>query len=172
MIIDYNKFIDESYLEDNFAPLYHFTSTFPLNEILDDDCLNVGYYENSYKEGKLQFVSLTRNKNLKLNFREMNIRLERDQNLLRNDFKIIPYDFYVHSKLETQPKSSIKRKQPVEYEEIILNNIKNLHKYLISINYFDFNLIFKNHKNLLLYTNNHPTIKITVQEKIINIHEI
>ncbi len=123
MIIKFIKFL-EKYLTSNNAPLYHFTSTFPFNEIIREDKIKVGYYENSYYDKKLYVVSLTRDKNF-TNYRKSNIRFELDKNKLKNNYKIIPYDYFIHSKIEKYPKSNLKRVKEIEFEEIILDDKNN-----------------------------------------------
>jgi hypothetical protein len=167
----FEDYIEESYLKSNFAPLYHFTSIWVFNSILKEDMLNVGYYENPINGEKDKFVSLTRNKDFDLSFRKTEVRLDLDQNLLRNDFNIIPYDFFIHSNQEQYPKSSIKRIKPFEFEEIILKDIKNLHKYLININFSDIESLFKSQYTLYEYIEKYNT-ELSIDNKKINLSDV
>lgn len=73
MFLKFFKFV-ESYLKSNDAPLYHFTSSFVLNEILLSNKITVGYYKNPYLKDFFYFVSLTRNKNFE-NYRTANLTI-------------------------------------------------------------------------------------------------
>lgn len=151
-MLDFNNYIEESYLISNNAPLYHLTSIQPLKEIIKLDTLNVGYYENPLNNKQIQFVSLTRKIDLDLSkHRKANIRLEFNTNLLKQNYKIIPYDYFIHSKQEDKQKWNIERIKPFEYEEIIIKDITDLHKYLVSINFEEDNDIYSDFRNLLEY---------------------
>lgn len=150
MIHNFKLFIDESYLESNFAPLYHFTTVFVLNEILISNTLDIGYYENPVFGELKKFISLTRFKNFK-NHRESNIRIELDKLKLTFNHKIIPYDYFINAKKEKYPKSNLKRIEKVQYEEIILNKISNFNIYLKSINFNIPDDYYKIEKNLMEY---------------------
>ena len=60
---NFDSFIDESYLESNYAPLYHFTNIFYLEPILEENELKVGWFENPFFKNKSKIVSFSRNKN-------------------------------------------------------------------------------------------------------------
>lgn len=66
MIKDFSIFIDESYLDSNYAPLYHHTTTYAFFSIINDNELKKTEIENSYKGKKIKMVSLTRKKDLDL----------------------------------------------------------------------------------------------------------
>ena len=99
---DFEEFVDESCLKSNFAPLYHFTDITTLKDILKDDILKIGYYDNPYFGDNIKFISLTRNKDFELH-RKYNVRLDLDQDFLKNDYSIVPYDFFIQSKSEIYP---------------------------------------------------------------------
>jgi hypothetical protein len=151
MFLKFLKFV-ESYLKSNDAPLYHFTSSFVLNEILLSNKITVGYYKNPYLKDFFYFVSLTRTKNFE-NYRTANLSIELNKDKLKNNYKIVPYDYFIHSKMEKYPKSNINRIKEYEFEEIILNDIENLNKYISAIfsdlnNYFNYKRCIEG--NLLL----------------------
>jgi len=164
--------MDESYLDSNFAPLHHFTTVYTLAEIFSANTLNVGYYQNPYKDKKDYFVSLTRNKNLDLKQRECNVRIDLDRNKLKNYYNIIPYDYFIHDKQEIYPKSNIKRIKEFEFEEIILNNITNLNKYILNIDLTkDMYDIYVRRRDILDYLNKY-NISLSVRDKKIDIKTI
>lgn len=131
-IFNFLNFIFEGYNRQN---IYHLTSLYPLQDILDSDTLSVGYYDNPIGNKNLKMISFTRNKHFGLEHREYNVKLELDSEILKNNYKIIPYDFFINSKQETKQKWNVDRIKKFEYEEVILNDIVDLHKYLISIDF-------------------------------------
>lgn len=163
--------IFESYLKSNFAPLYHFTTLLTLSEILDDNVLKVGYYDNPFFGKISNFVSLTRNDKFKFKFRKVDCRMKLDRNLLRSNYKIIPYDFFIQSNTEIYPKSDIKRTSYFEFEEVVSDNITNLNNYLISIDFYSIEDIFRIYKVLSSYVKRFDT-EITLNGKKINIFEL
>jgi hypothetical protein len=171
MILKFLKYL-ESYLHSNHTPLYHFTTSFVLNEILRSNTLNVGYYKNPIKDEFNYFVSLTRNKFFK-NVRKSNIRIELDKNKLRNNYKLIPYDYFIHSNIEIYPKSNMKRKNNFEFEEIIIQNIENVHLYILSINFDDIESYFKSRYDILFFQEKHNiSFDITIKEQKIIINNV
>ena len=164
MIKQFFKFIEESYLKSNKAPLYHFTTLNGFLNIIENNIIRVGEYDNIFKGGNIKFISLTREGKLDLNHYkiDIDIRLELDKNELSKKYKIIPYDFFIQSGKENKPKSNIKRKEPFEFEEIILEDIKNIDKYIISVNFRNDSIFDKpvgkilkilKHKNIKIYEN-------------------
>ena len=137
MVLYFDEFLDESYLDSNNAPVYHFTSIDQFISIIKSNILKVDIYDNIFRDENIKFVSLTRNKNFNMeHYRiDIDIRIELDSYLLKQRYKIIPYDFFINQKSEENPKSSINRKSPFEFEEIILTNIKDIKKYIISIDF-------------------------------------
>jgi hypothetical protein len=162
-IFKFLNFIYEGYGRQN---LYHLTSLYPLQNILDNDEIEVGYYENPYNDETKKFISFTRNKFLNLEQRKFNVILELDTEILKTKYKIIPYDFYVHSKQETKQKWYPKRLKSFEFEEIILDDITELHRYLISINFLgEEEDIYKYWNSLYNYYKKYkPTIKLKNKE--------
>jgi hypothetical protein len=57
MIKDFSGFIDESYLDSNHGPLYHYTTTYQFVEILESNTLKVSQFENPVK-GKKEKVKI------------------------------------------------------------------------------------------------------------------
>jgi hypothetical protein len=66
MINKFDMFIEESYLDSNYVPLYHFTTEWSLESILEDNVLKTGWVENPFFKEKEKIVSFTRNKDLKM----------------------------------------------------------------------------------------------------------
>lgn len=156
-------FIDESYLDSNHAPLYHFTNNFYLESILEENELTVGWFENPFFNSKLKIISFSRNKNLNLEHYKDDINviicLDKDK-LINKGYRFYPYDFFIQNRKETLPKSNIKRKEPFEFEEATLKNISNLDNFLLYIDfigdslydsYKSVNILKK--KNIRIYEN-------------------
>lgn len=161
-------FIKELYISDNLPPLYHFTSHYTLNNILRTNILNVGYYENPLNSKKIKFVSLTRNKFFK-DYRNSNVRIELDKNKLSNNYKIIPYDYFIHSKIEKYPKWNTNRKEKYEFEEIILKDITNLNLFILSLDFNNIEYYYKSEYDISLYNKKYNLdILITIKGKKIN----
>jgi hypothetical protein len=139
-IDNFNSFIEESYLDSNYAPIYHFTNNFYIDSILEDNELKVGWFENPFFGKKVKIISFSRSNKLDLSHYKDNINviLCLDKNkLIINGFKLHPYDFFIQIGKETLPKSNKERKQPYEFEEATLKNISNIDKYLISIDFLN-----------------------------------
>ena len=137
MINNFNNFIDESYLESNNAPLYHYTTTYQFIEILESNILKMSTFDNPVNGNKIKIVSLTRNKNIDLSYYKpyLDVIIELDKNKLLKKYKILPYDYFIQSGREDKPKSNINRKEPFEFEELVLNDVKNIDKYILSVNF-------------------------------------
>lgn len=136
-MFNYLNFIDESYLNSNFAPLYHKTTTWGIFDIISSNVLKMSEYDNIFNGEKIKMVSFTRDKSLSLDYYKpfLDVVIELDTNLLKGNYKILKYDFFIHSNKEDKPKSNIYRKEPFEFEEIILKDIENISDYIISINF-------------------------------------
>ena len=179
-ILNYKEYsyieIYESYLESNYAPLYHYTDNWAIKSIIETDTLNIGWYDAPFFGKLSKFISLTRNSYFDLShYRRADCRITLDLDLLKNDYKVISYDYFIHSKKTDISKvESEKRKKinvPYEAEEVILENITNIHKYIISIDYFnitDFYFIEKELK-LLLQKNNKISILLIKDNKTIKL---
>jgi hypothetical protein len=136
----FGSFIDESYLDSNHAPLYHFTNSFYLELILEENELKVGWFENPFFNDKLKMISFSRNKKLDLNYykEDINVIICLDKyKLINRGYKFYPYDFFIQSGKETLPKSNIKRKESFEFEEATLKNIINIDNYLLSVDFIN-----------------------------------
>lgn len=156
--------IDESYLDSNFAPLYHHTTTHSFYNIMSENILKTSEIEHPFKSKKVKMVSLTRNSNLDISYFKafLDVVIELDRNKLNKKYKIIPYDFFIHTKKEILPKSNIKREKEYEFEEIIPTDIKNISEYIISINFKDDSIMDRQvasilptlkDKNIIIYNN-------------------
>ncbi len=156
----YDNFIDESFLETNRAPLYHFTYSYYLNTILNENKLKIGDIDSPINNNFYKIISFTRNKNMVSpeHRRDINVRLEFNTDRLRHDYRLIPYDFYIHQKSETKPKSNILRTKNVEFEEVCLKDIEDINKYLTKIEFIiendsEYYLCLTNLKNYLFKNN-------------------
>jgi hypothetical protein len=132
-LVDFN----ESYLDSNFAPLYHFTDEYSFHNIVNENTLRVSRNDNILDGKVINIVSLTRDDRLNLEhykmFTDVMIKLDRDK--LNKKYKIVKYDFFVHSKKEDKPKSNPDRKEPFEFEEFIERDIENVLDYIISVDF-------------------------------------
>lgn len=152
----YIKPFDESYLESNYAPLYHITDVYSFKDIIKSNTLKTGLFDNIFYNKKIRMISLTRNKNIDFSYFKdaMNITIELDRNKLVKKYKIVPYDFFIHTRKETKTKDNLLRKQPYEYEEIILRDIKNVINYIISVNFKNDTILYFSEIIPLLQKNN------------------
>ena len=163
MLFNYSDF-SESYLNSNFAPLYHLTTIYGLIEIINSNILKMSEFDNIYQGKNIKMISFTRNKNINLDYYKpfLDIIIELDTNKLKKKYKIFKYDFFIHCKKEDKPKSNIDRKEPFEFEESILSDIDNILDYIISIDFSNDSLldrsiavlipILKN-KKIIIYNN-------------------
>lgn len=125
----------ESYLLSNFAPLYHQTSVYGFINIMKSNIISKTKHTHPYKNEKIKMISLTRDKNLILDHTIIDISIELDTHKLKEKYKIIPYDYFIHSNMENKPKSDIHRKSKFEPEEMILRDIENIMDYIISVDF-------------------------------------
>jgi len=163
-MINYDNYINEGYFRQN---LYHFTTLYPLKKIFEEDKLDLGYYDNPVNGENKRTLSLTRNKNFKLE-RYSTLILEFDGDLLYQDYKIIPYDYYMQSGKETKTKSDPNRKHIVQSEEIILKPLYDVHKYLVSVEFYDYNDIYKETLLIEKLLELNSEIKFKYKNKVIN----
>jgi hypothetical protein len=56
-MLNFNDFIDESYLESNFTTIYHFTNNYYLLTILRENVLKVGWFDNPFFGKNVKIVS-------------------------------------------------------------------------------------------------------------------
>lgn len=168
-MIGYDKFIDESYLKSNYAPIYHITDILVLERIIDTNTLKIGLYDNPFGSKQIKMVSLTRNKNLDMSgYRDgLDVILTLDSNILRNNYKIIPYDFFINSHKELFPKWNPKRKSQIEFEEIILNPITDIFKYLLEIDIYSPLISVGKIYNKLENYNKKYNIKINLNDELL-----
>jgi len=150
-MIKFTDLVEESYLDSNNAPLYHYTNIIQFIDIFEKNILNRGDFENPINKENLKIVSLTRNPKLDMSYYkfDLDVVLELNKDLLMKNYKIIPYDYFINKGVEDNPKSSLKRKEPFEFEEIILSDVSNLDRYLISINFINNSIFYKDILNIL-----------------------
>ena len=126
------------YLADNYAPLYHLTMVNDLYDILKRNILKRNKFTITIMNGEYNIISLTRTKNFNFLYNQLcDCIIELDKNKLSQNYKIYKYDFSINSKQEDKAKSNIHRKLPFESEEIILKDIKNIERYILSINFLN-----------------------------------
>jgi hypothetical protein len=138
MINNFSIFIEESYLESNIAPIYHLTTYWSLESILEDNVLKTGWIDNPIFNKKMKIISFTRESKLNISHykNDLDIVICIDKNKLISDgYKILPYDFFINNKDELYPKSDIRRSKPFEFEEVSLKDIINFDKYIISVDF-------------------------------------
>lgn len=147
-MFNFDEFLIDSYLDSNNAPLYHFTDAWTLiNMILEDNSLKIGNFKHPTEMGDKNILSLTRDINFKLKHRDSEVMICLDKNKLINKYKIVPYDFYIHTKKDSHKKWEIDRKR-FENEEIIYTEIKDLNKYILYIKFIDINIYNEYKKQL------------------------
>lgn len=167
MIKDFSGFIDESYLDSNHGPLYHYTTTYQFIDILESNTLKVSQFESPVKgkKEKVKIVSLTRNKDFDFSYYKpyLDVIIELDKNELLKKYKILPYDYFIQSGRDDKTKSNPDRKF-FEFEEIILTDIINIDKYILSVNFRN-DSIFSNPVAKILPILKNKNIKIYVDGK-------
>ena len=139
------KRLNINYMDKTYIPtLYYICDVRDLNSIINDNILKRGYIMNQVNGKMLNIIYLTRFKKMNLNeYKEFNYCvIKLDKNKLSQNYKIQNYDFFIHSKQEHKPKSDIGRIKPVEFTEIILKDIKNIDKYILSIDFIDNSLLY------------------------------
>ena len=170
MILDFTDFVEESYLDSNHAPLYHFTTIWHLKDILETNKLSVGYYDHLVNGEKTKIVSLTRDKNFNINYKEFEVKICLDKQKLISNFKINPYDFFSVSKGDLK-KWDLNRINPFENEEVINYDIKNINKYILYIDFFNIDYIYPYLRDIKFYINKY-NIECRINEKVIDINGI
>jgi hypothetical protein len=139
--MDIKKYISflESYLESNNSPIYHLTNIYSLYDILLENILKRSNFDNLFNNKTAKIISFTRNPKLDLSHYRIDINtiIEIDTFRLKSDYKIIPYDFFIHNKKEKNQKWNTNREEAFEYEEIVLKDIINIKKYILSINFVE-----------------------------------
>jgi hypothetical protein len=154
-MFNFNDFIEESYLDSSKDPLYHYTNIYTFYKILNDNKSDIGFFENPFLGKNIKFISLSRNPNLDFSYYKMDLDviIELDNNKLRNNYKIIPYDYFIRSGKTNYTKSDLRRKEPFEFEEVILEDIENIKSYILSVNFLDDSIL------LPIFTNILPILK-------------
>jgi len=56
-MFNFNDFIEESYLDSSKAPLYHYTNIYTFYKILNDNKLDISFFENPFL-GKNIFTNI------------------------------------------------------------------------------------------------------------------
>lgn len=160
-ILKFKEFVNESYLEGSRAPIYHYTSLYNLNGILDSDLLKMGRMVREPKNNRMA-IALTRNPYFTHDgYVRESPRIVLDLDKLKNDGIIsYPVDEIGIAQKQSDGNhtdnfsksgfSNIKSGKrgtahnldlpkdyimEIEFEERIYQNIKNLGKYIISIEF-------------------------------------
>lgn len=165
MVKDFVDFIDESYLDSNHVPLYHFTYTWSLVGIFKSNVLSLGHYDHNSK----RILSLTRDKNFDIPHREFEVKLCLDKDKLFYNYRTNPYDFF--SDKPDKKKWEIGRKNPFESEEFVDCDIRYLDKYILYVDFFDVSYTYTYLSEIKTYINRH-NIECRVKEKVIDINGI
>lgn len=203
MIKKFNEFISEelAYLAGHRQPLYHFTQR--LNSILDDDMLKLGNPARG-SHGKTKAICVTRNPDFS---EHGSTYIELDYSKMLNDgYKAYPVDEWAWLRNGTQNKEAIKHYNfnksqfpevlsgrrgtkhgtniphklgmlETEFEERFYTDIKNIGKYIISINFdrnrnqdYKLEKYLKEYPHIKVYNvdkDNHRK-KVEITDKIIN----
>lgn len=139
-MLKFKDFLEESYLDSNFAPLYHFTNNYYLLNILKENILKVGWFDNPFFGKSVKIVSFSRINRININNykNDLNVILCLDKNrMIIDGYKFYPYDYFIHSGKETYSKSSIYRFEPFEFEEASVDNIIDIDKYIIYVDFIE-----------------------------------
>ncbi len=123
-----HDYINES---KNVGLLYHFTDEKSLEKILNDNKM-IGSFMYEINDVELYGVSTTRNKNLNYDKQKNNIRITLNGDMLSNNYKIQPRDYWNREYNIPDNPQTID-----EDEEVILTPkgyIFNIDRYIISIN--------------------------------------
>ncbi len=173
MMFNYDDY-NESYLEGSRAPLYHYTDTWALANIIEDDVLKIGWYDNPLGSDSVKIISLSRDSLLNIDYyRDINCRIVLNKDLLlKHSYKVIPYDFFIQSnktnfgKIETQKR--LDNRVPYESEEILLKDIENVGRFIISIDFYELSSYFKIERLLLKYKdiNSHIVYNLIQNNKV------
>lgn len=157
----------ESFLLGGRQPLYHFTTSYYLNKILQDDTIKIGFYDNMIDNKYIKMVSLTRNMNFSdiTHHRELDVRINLNGYKLKQNYKIIPYDFAINNRLDLYTKSNIKRTKVVEFEEIIKTDISNVGIYIDEITFVNVNDYYLYRDVILRYLKKYPKIKFNIDDR-------
>lgn len=189
-ILKFFDYINESYLKGNLQPLYKYV--YHINEIMKSDLLKISDVAADYNNTNIKSMSLTRSIYYTMDDESLiYARLVLDMDKLKTDGYISkPYDEigmligkkkdYIHKKF--YPKYSGNDQQvtrvvrnnvgyntdlpftiETEYEERIFKDIKNIGKYIISIQYGDDRNIKEN--IICEYLKKYPHIKIEKYDK-------
>src|ERR1035437_5638079 len=164
MIKDFLNFIDESYLDSNHAPLYHYTSVWSLKDILKLNELSLGHYDHRIAGKTTKILSLTRDKLFNIKDREFEVKICLDKDKLVSNYKMRPYDFF---NFKDKKKWEVDRINPYEFEEITDCNIKYLDRYILYIDFFDIDFIYPYLSEIKLDIIKY-NIECRVKEKVID----
>ena len=101
--------------------------------------MKIGGFEHPTEIGSSNILSLTRDINFRLDHRDNEVIICLDKNKLLNNYKIIPYDFYIQTNKEVYKKWEIGRNR-FENEEILYKEIKDLNKYILYIEFLNIDI--------------------------------
>jgi hypothetical protein len=185
IIKKFDDFLNEAYLKGGRQPLYHYTFLGRLPSIIESDTLKMG---NPARPRDSKAICVTRNPYFSHDGAELECRIVLDYDRLKNDgYRSYPFDEIGTVTKDTKNMNYIKSNFPsvkqgkrtiqhgldlpkigngleVEFEERIYRNVKNIGKYIISID-------FSNKSNLLRlseldkYLEEYPHIRIKIFDK-------
>lgn len=131
--IDLAAQLDEALTDGPYAPLYHSTNFLSAIQIIKEDCIRANGWESRKSHnprdypGRHKFVSLTRSYQFATGqWRTKDVVFVLDQTRLRNDFRLMPFDYFDYAEHETKHLRS-------EAEEYLTRDIKPLSRYLTKI---------------------------------------
>lgn len=131
----FSDYVNESYLNGARAPLYHTTGIFFAPQILEEDTLKAS--------PTWKVVSFSRNKDFI--YEDKPVTFEIDQDKLSQNYKIVPFDYSY--KIDHEASRKFQRESPdFESEEMVHGDIKDIHKYILSIRLNDNINRYKNYK--------------------------
>ena len=159
MMSNFQDFLEESYLESNFGPIYHFTNSYYLYSILSENILKTGWFENPFFGKNLKIVSFSREKNMNIDEykADLDIIICINKNkMIIDGYKLYPYDYFIQSGKEKYSKSNILRTKPFEFEEASKIDISNIDKYIMFIDFLKDSLFNSSNSVKILKKKNIP----------------
>lgn len=139
--------VSEGHLTGNYAPLYHNTNFMAAIKILIANKIEARGHESRVVfddrdiTNRHPFVSLTRSYAFARTWRTKDVVFVMDQEKLRQDFKVIPFDYFSylqhtdhkHGANGIYTDDDFSKRRRSEAEEYIMGDITPLNKYLLQI---------------------------------------
>lgn len=155
MILKFDDYINEKYLEGYYAPLYHFTSIFNLLYIfLRGSILRSSYYGNISFTRDKNFFKVNRIGNIQIDSKQ--VRIEIDTEKVKQNYKLKPFNYFKRpftTQIEKDESEEIlKENLPVKYIKSITINTKYVKSMYNAFFDADIDLLYSN--NILKYHKN------------------